>query len=490
MLAREIATRLYEGRLPKGGSSGEPPQLDPFQEKAITKLADPRYGRHILGLPMGTGKTRIGVQAVRQWAPRRSLIVPTERAILSWLQEMWLSCPDMLDRYIIMGKMYRKEVREQFLTSQKKHPDLSVITNFQLLTRDRAFYPTNWDSIVLDEYHKFMRNRDTGMHKILRSMKSEKLLMVSGSPASKGAVDFFVPLNLIDSKLFGSYWKFASTWANINETPFGKQVEGTRNEEAFKRLLADYAILATKKELGLQKKRRDVSRVEMTPEQARAYAQIRDDFLLELSDKPPMLMINTLAQYIKLRKLLSCPATLAPELGIGGGAHYIMETLLDLPISERHCAIFTPFRESLPYLKAFFEGQGHLKGIPDAGIDVGVPVYTFAGGMDLEQLFERLQLVKDRGGIAICTTQYAESWDLQTADKAFMLGYDWDPQVNFQAEDRLDRMNNPHGLINIYYLQHGGTIDEDILYTLVMKQTNVNKLYSNSNALTDLLRSH
>lgn len=483
MLAVKIAEKLYKGRIPQD----LPFEQRGFQDEAFEKLKTHR--RHILGLPMGVGKTVVGVRALKEWAPRRSLIVPTERAILAWLKVMWIWYPEILERYAIVSKNLNKTGREKFWKTFGGNRDLSVITNYQLLTRDKEFLPNHFDSIMVDEYHKFMRNRGTNTQSILKKVKSDALLLISGSPVSKGPQDFFVPLNLIDPRLFSSYWKFVGTWCNTFDTGYGKKVYGTRNVEQFKKMIKGYAILATKKQLGMQKKVRDILPVTMDDDQAQAYADVRDELLLVLEDAPPVILLNTLSQYIKLRQLLSCPAIVSPSLGIGGGAKFIANTLLDLPIEERHSVIFTPFRSGIPYLKAYYEGSGRSVGLQEDGIPLGIPVYTFTGGMGLEKLFSSLHDFKRHGGLAICTTQFAESFDMETADKCFMLGYDWDPQVNFQAEDRLDRLNNLHGLINVYYLLHEGTLDEDVLYTLVMKQTNVNALMSNKVAFKSMLAS-
>jgi SNF2 family DNA or RNA helicase len=486
MLAIEIADKLYRGKLPRD----IPMESRLFQDKAVEKLN--KHSRHILGLPMGSGKTVVAVRALKNWAPSRSLIIPTERAILGWLKVMWLWFPEELEKYAIIGKNYTKHERIKFYNEHAKHPRLSVISNWHLLTRDSDnMPPLHFDVIMTDEHHKFMRNRNTKAHKMLAThFRSDKILMLTGSPASKGAQDFYATLNVLDPKLFKSYWKFVSTWCNVSETPHGKDVWGTRNEEAFKRMLFSYAIIATKKQLGLQKKVRDVIRVQMDALQQRAYDQIRDEFLLELEDAPPVVMLNTLSQYIKLRQVTSCPAILNPQLGIGGGAKHIQDTLLDLSVPERHSVIFTPFKLGLPYLKAFYEGRGKEVGLPasDNGVSLGIPVYTFSGGMGLDNLFEGLYNFKKYGGLAICTTQFAESFDMETTDKAFMLGFDWDPQINYQAEDRIDRLNNPHGLINIYYLLHEGSLDEDILYSLAYKQENVHKLFSQTHRLIEALR--
>lgn len=484
MLAIEVAEKLYKGRLPQG----IPMEQRDFQDEAVAKLI--KYPKHILGLPMGAGKTLVSLKALKQWAPRRSLIIPTERAILAWLKAMWIWYPEMLEQYCIISSGYKKDVRQRFWRNNAKHPNLNVITNFQLATRDKDFIPKEFDAVITDEYHKFMRNRNTLMHKFMKSLRTDAMLFVSGSPASKGAQDFYATLNCLDPVLFSSYWKFVKTWCYVDEGPYGKTVRGTRNPEQFRKVMHTYGILKTKKQLGLQKKVRDILRIEMDPEQSAAYESISEEFLLELEDGPPVVLLNTLHQYIKLRQILSCPAILSPTLGIGGGAKFITDTLLDLPLSERHSVVFTPFKGGLPYLEAYFQGKGRTVGLPEDGIPLGVPVYTFYGGMGIQALFDNLHAFKQNGGLAICTTQFAESFDMETTDKAFMLGYDWDPQVNFQAEDRLDRLDNKHGLINIYYLLHEHTIDDDILYSLILKQTNINQIFSNRVILQDALKSN
>jgi SNF2 family DNA or RNA helicase len=484
MLARQLAEKLYAGKLPQG----VPMDALPYQDEAVAKLLG--HPKHILGYPMGTGKTMIAMRLINEWKPKRSLIIPTERAILAWLKVMWQWFPEMLDGYIVLGKGYNQQQRRDFWTQNAKHPRLSVICNYNLLIRDRDFIPTNFDMVMADEYHKFARNPDTKFHSFMQKVVADKVVLISGSPSSKGAIDYFVPLNILDKKLFKSYWKFAYTWCNVEESEYGKRPYGSRNEVRFRELLNDYAIVKTKKELGIQKKIRDIMRVSMTPDQESAYDRIKEDFILELEGYQPVVALNTMVQYIKLRQILSCPAIIHPNLGIGGGAKAIFETLYDLPVEERHAVIFTPFRGALGYLYHYFSGTGHTVGLdrcPGEG-DIGVPVYTFYGGMGIDNLFKNLYDFKQNGGLAICTTQFAESFDMETTDKAFMLGYDWDPQVNFQAEDRLDRLNNPHGLINIWYLMHECTIDEDILYTLTQKQENVQKTLSNRDVLKETLQ--
>jgi hypothetical protein len=486
MLAYDVAKSMFEGVLPSG-IPFEP--LGEFQTKATAKMVPLR--NHVLGLPMGTGKTPIAVNTLVQAKPKSVLLMPTQRAILSWLRAMWLWHPDYLRRFVIIGKKYDKATRAQFWNDHAKRRDLHVITNWQSAARDFDVIMNSgvhFEQFVGDEYHKFMRNRDTKSHKLLKALKAERKLLVSGSPMSKGPIDMWIALNLFDHKLFSSYWKFANTWCYIDDTGHGKQVYGSRNNANFRKMLTQYAIIATKKQLGIQKKVRDIFSVEMTPPQWDAYEQIRNEMILELEDGPPMLILNSMVAWIRMRQLLCCPASLDPSLGAGGGALGIYDALADLPVEERHALIFVPFRSCIPPLKAIFEGRGARNGIPDApDRSLGIPVFELSGGMELRDLYRTLEELKRSRGLALCTVQYAESWDCETADKCFFLGADPDPQINFQAEDRLDRITNEAGLITCYYVSHEDShIDQRMMDLLVWKQQPVNEVY---NGRTNFLKA-
>lgn len=486
MLAYDVAKKMFEGNVPY--DIPFEPRGD-FQTKVINKVVP--LGSHVIGLPMGVGKTPITVKIMVAQKHKSALIVPTDKALVSWLRTMWQWEPAYLRRFVILGKKYSQSVRAEFWRSHAKRRDLHVICNWQLIARDLPHLIENdivFDCVVGDEYHKFMRNRDTKAHTFMKSRKGAVKLLVSGSPMTKGPIDMFVPLNLFEPKLFSSYWKFAGTWCYIDDTGMGKQVYGARNVEAFRKMLTRYAVIATKKQLGLQKKVRDTFPVRMTELQRDAYEQVRDEMMLELEEGPPMLMLNSMVTWIRMRQILCCPAILDPSLGSGGAILDIYDTLRDLPREEQHCLIFVPFRNAVPAIRAILEGRGQRNGIVDAPADdLGIPVFEFSGGLSVAELYSRLSEFKRTRGIGVCTIQYGESWDAETVDKCWFVGADPDPQVNYQAEDRLDRINNEHGLINCWYCQHEDSIDDNMMAMLVYKQENVAAIYNGrSNMLSAL----
>lgn len=485
MLASKLAEKMFAGKMDQGQTL----TLEEYQEKCVVKMV--RRKKHILGLPMGTGKTPVAFETLHRSRPESVLLLPTSRALVGWLKTMWCWYPQYLDRFFIVDKRYSKEVRAQFWKEHRKKRGMHIIMNWQTAVRDASMMPKEWDMVVADEYHKFLRSRDNKTHNMMKAWQAEKQILISGSPASKGSADFWIPLNLFDKKLFSSYWRFVGTYAYVSDSPFGKQVYGSRNMEQFQKVLRDYAIIATKRQLGLQKKIRDIFPVEMTDIQQEAYDALRDDFILEIEEGPTLVMLNTLAVWMKLRQLLTCPAIIHPSLGAGGGLLDIMETLRELPKEERHSVIFTPFRVGTPWIKAILEGRGQDLGVVDAPKEgLGVPVFVFQGGMSTQELFAQLEVFKKTGGIAVCVIKFAESFDMETVDKCFFLGAEWDPQENYQAEDRLDRLTNLHGIINCHYVMHQNTVDEDIMMALAVKQTNVMQIYSTRSELMALLKGH
>jgi SNF2 family DNA or RNA helicase len=269
----------------------------------------------------------------------------------------------------------------------------------------------------------------------------------------------------------------------VQESAFGKEVYGSRNVEQFKKVLTQYALIKTKKQLGLQKKFRDILPVEMTSEQESAYKSIKDDMILEIEsiagESTPLVSLNTLSSWNQLRKLLCCPAIIHPSLGCGGGLLEIVSQLASLSRTERHCVIFVPFRDAVKTVAHFLRTMFAEK--------LGTPIYELMGGVEADELYNICNEFKARAGIIVCTVDYAESFDLETADKCFFLGASWDPQTNMQAEDRLDRLTNAHGIINCYYVMYEDcAIDEKHMMSLTSKQASVNLLYDKREVLKAL----
>jgi SNF2 family DNA or RNA helicase len=95
--------------------------------------------------------------------------------------------------------------------------------------------------------------------------------------------------------------------------------------------------------------------------------------------------------------------------------------------------------------------------------------------MTLKEFTQNIEEFKATSGVMLASVEHAQGYSLDSASIAYFLGYSWKPDSNYQAEDRLHRLTSKSA-VNIYYLQHRGTIDDRVLEVLNQKQSNVDAL--------------
>lgn len=445
--------------------------LEGFQKTAHERLL--ARGRHAVAFTMGLGKTPVTLQALHDWVPTSCMVISTKRSLYGWLRMMRRWFPDDLEQY----EVFIGQNRTHRLRLWAKMPKFVMVTP-EILRRDYSYIQkegkTGYDVIVIDEYHKFMRNRNATFA-ILSKLASTRLVLMTGSPSSRGAQDLWTALNLMNPRLFGSYWKFVNTFCIVHDGPFGKEIWGTQNIEALQHLIRQYFSIVLKEDIGRVKKRRSLLTCDMSPTQSKVYADLKRDMMTELSNGGYLIAPNSLTALTRIRQLLCCPQILDTSWGIGGGAEAILEDLEDLQEDERHTTIFVPFVTAIPFVVSALKER-----FPDSW------VCHLQGGISVTTLHDTLKRWREFRGICVCSLLYAESFDMETAASCYFLGYDWDPQANYQAEDRIDRLTNTNPVIDVRYVQMNNTVDA-VLEVLNEKQFQVNQLFRDPRRVSELL---
>ncbi|MGD9725595.1 MAG: SNF2-related protein [Nitrospira sp.] len=458
-------------------TSVEPLELWDYQIPWVEKMVAQR--RQLLGAEMGLGKTPPAIQALIEINPDSAFIVGTRRTIFGWIRMMKRWYPDYLKKFTII--MRDNTGGETARAEQWAKRPAFVITTFQIAARDtKHIKRINYNFVAADELHKFMRSRNTIAHKLLKRLGCIYMILITGSPvAGKHAGEWWIYLNLLNPQKFPSYWKFINKYCIVIDGPFGKETYGynPNYQDELRGILRQYCILTQKKELGKARKVRSFLDVEMEPAQRQIYRDLVNDLLHFDPDHGVMLVAkNELSVHTKLRQLLVCPALLDPRLGMGSGLKNVLEELEELTRDNRHCVIYTPFAQPIPLIIDFVKQSGL----------VGNNVFGFRGGQSFKQLHESLEEWKRTKGIAIMSIQYAESFDMETSDLGFFLGYDWDPIANKQAEDRIDRAINLFKILNYRYVRHEGTVDDHVMMRIVEKQINLTNIYNDPERIREL----
>ena len=435
--------------------------------------------RAILPLTRGSGKTRIAYTAADEllnrlsnWEPSPTpiLITCSKSSLLTWESEAVKWFPGKYTTVFIKGN---KAARMQ-LWQEIANYDFIICTH-EILRRDIKEVPAYWFGIIVDEAHR-LRNRNALKFKAFKKLKSDFLFFVTGTPVRKGPQDLWTMLNRINNKVFSSYWRFVNSWCLIADDGFGKEFLGPKNVKNLREMLSRYVVRVDSSiiEKELPDKIRQPLLVEMSPKQAKLYQVLVDESIAELDSADGiMLAPTTLAMITRLRQLLISPRLWSVNIKeYGGGLDTIVDHMEEQ--EESHVTIFTIAAKALPIIEECLRAKGYEN------------IFILKGGTEPEEVKRIKEEFAATRGIILCTIGFAESFDLETCSTGYMLGPDWNPDTNEQAEDRLRRLSSEAAHINIYYIVYKGTID-DRVYNILNDKKRSSSLTMSVDSVKSLL---
>lgn len=447
--------------------------LRPFQEEDFPFffnnpksliLYEPRLGKTVLGTKLILSDQNIRSALIL--CPKNALFVWRDH-IIDWAKNAF---PNKSVRVVVVkAKNNNGKAQRQALWKTERSADITIfIVTFAAFLHDTEFllnHKLMFGGIIADEYHKYLKNRTTKSFEKIKPFAKfcRRFHALSGTSVSKmGPPDLFAILHLCDPKLFSSYWRFVGTFCEIIDGMWGKEVVGIRNVENWHQLLRRYARIRKRSECAphMPRIQRSLLNIEMTAQQRKVYDQLQLDKYVFTDNGEVVVAASNMERTIRWRMLLCCPKTLDPTWGIGAAMEDLVERLLDEDNpDERHIVIFTPFTKAIPYFEAYLKENGFA-------------VWTLSGGIDPEDLVSRTKLFRESKGIMLCSIKYAQAFSLEPAQASYFIGYEWDPNDNKQAEDRLipQQGSNP---INAFYYAHVDSVDQGIAAVVNMKQDNI-----------------
>jgi len=454
--------------------------MEPFQRDTVKFAIGAR--RCLIEAPVGAGKTLIGLTTSIVMKPKQWLIVCSKNALYTWVRELNKWFPGLFAKdevQIVDGSPWERSLQWQ----NKNGRTVVYICTFGKVLNDlQLILPKGFDVITVDEAHR-ARNRKAKVFAALKEIAKPNLkfsnpgypypifVELTGTPGDKGVQHMWGYFHLIDPKLFSSYWRFINTYCETAPGRFGMEIIGPKNTAGFANTVAPYFRRITVEETKLEKVRRHVIPLKMSPNVAKVYQDLENDMMsFGIQDGDFAVVGNSLARTIKLRQLLTCPQNVIPSLGIGDLLPWIVDKINDDDSGKmRHSIIFTPFRPNLQVYEDYLRNESGLK--PSS-------IVQLHGEISGIELRDRVQKCNDTKGIALCTTLFAQSFEFPKMGTAFMAGYEWSKDAMEQAEGRIRRLISEQ-IANAYYLQFMNTIDEDIMNVLDGKTIDLRILFQN-----------
>jgi len=327
-----------------------------------------------------------------------------------------------------------------------------VLTTYPLLAHDGDVLAAQpWHVLLLDEAQA-VRNPATTAAKTLRRIQARQRIALTGTPVENSLGDLWALYDLVAPGLLGDRKSFAKRW----RTPIEKQGDADR-QRTLSRRLRPFLLRRTKAQVAsdLPPKTEIVERVELLPEQRKAYEGVRLTMHRKVLDAIARRglarsRIQILEALLRLRQIC-CDPRLVASLGARGAAAgsaklaRLMEMLPGMLQEGRRVLLFSQFATMLDLIG---------RGLDDAGIpfalltgkttDRETPVRAFQDGA-----LPLFLISLKAGGTGL---------NLTAADTVIHYDPWWNPAVEAQATDRAHRIGQDKPVF-VYRLVAEDTIE-------------------------------
>lgn len=397
---------------------------------------------------MGYGKTVETIAHLRAQGTQRILIVAPKAVLEQWKDHIAEWYPEMHKYTYIV-----RSVQGLAGVLATENGPCCVILNYEKLLQTTIATQLRstrvWDMIVFDEAH-YLKNRKSKRTMAAQLIPSLNRCVLTGTPVMSHLDDLWSILFTLDWKYSGQhYWPWVEKFCEVKDDFYGKKIVGpTRNTRDLEHLKQYIDLIAIRNpDLQLTQGKRIVHVPLTLPKEQRTfYNKIKKLVLDELPDN--LTVANGAVKCVRLRQVLSCPQILDPKQKAGIKFEWIKNFVEN---TEEQVLILTQFSYTVGLLHEYLQNWDPA-------------IYT--GSLNANVRSIQLDRFKSKETqILIATTQSIGTGvdGLQSCCRlGIVVDADYSPEVNSQAEDRLNRMGQSE-LVCWYYLECKNSWDQHVL---------------------------
>ena len=276
-----------------------------------------------LFMEMGTGKTKVCIDNIAMLFDRgkinSALIIVPNGIKRNWRNELKIHLADHINyRVGIWSASPKKEEKVELEQLSIMADDLTIlIMNVEALStirgRDfaRSFLLRNQAMCVVDESTTIKNHSAQRTKNIIKlSELSKYRRIMTGSPVTKSPLDLFSQIQFLDPYLIDqqSYYSFRARYAVIVQRSVGshsfQHVVKYQRLDELQEKVKHFSTRVLKSEcLDLPEKLYTKRTVSMTPEQLKAYVEMKKSALTFLEDNKMMTAATVLTQLIRLHQI-------------------------------------------------------------------------------------------------------------------------------------------------------------------------------------------
>lgn len=417
----------------------------------------------------GTGKTLVQIEMLLERKAFPALVVCPKSIMeavwqkqISEFEEQWQIHTIILSN----GSRAIKKMLEEAITFKDYPWQFKVfIINYEMvsLVLD-TLLKVQWKAIILDESTRIKSpsaKRSKAIMK-LREISKYRSIM-TGTLAPNGLLDAFNQFRWLEPKLFGeSYYAFRQryfhqvSWDQFNWYP------NENSAERFKNRIAHLSVQHKKRDcIDLPALVHEERYIEMFPEQAEIYSEMKNQFLVQLEDKT-ITAPFIITQMMKLRQIASGFIYVNDEImGLRTKKLQELENILE-EIGSAKVIVFTHFRASAQFVRKHY---------PDAVL--------FTDNKE-----EALQKFEGKTQILIAPiASAAHGLNLQYCSNIIFWEHDFNLENFEQGIQRIERIGQKNKM-TVYHILTQKTLETWILKNLkskidLNKELDINSLVRN-----------
>lgn len=417
----------------------------------------------LIGEP-GVGKTLMSMLWLKRHCvhPKNVLIVCPLSLCGNWKEELQRFTGETA--HIIHGT---KKDKERALAQSGIH-----IINYEGLVQVKTNDPRpevvalDKTTMIADELHA-AKNASSTRSKVLwkYARTLQNFIGMTGTPVSQGPHDYFSQFRILDDRLLGAgFSAFKTRYCEISPiygVPHATKITGYKNLDELNKIIAPYTHTIRKADcLDLPEKTYQVIHTELSDQQQAAYAEIKDEMILEL-EGDTITAQNILTRIVKMQQITQgfIMTSEKPPKTLRFKDNAKLDVVLDLILgSTDPVVIVCKFRDDVAILSEAMVKHGILHQKIYGDIDPGarqVIVNAFQQGV-FRVLIGQIQTI-------------GTGFNLTAASRMIFFSNTFNHVEREQAEDRLHRIGQK-GTCQYIDVVARGTIDEKILEALRSKK--------------------
>ena len=433
----------------------------------------------MLAMDMGTGKTRVAIDASMDRIDVNRILVVCPKAVLSvWPKELQKHAGDRAYSYMVRqpGKIEEvaKQVRE--FIGPKSVPGVKryVIINYDSVWRKElgeAILKAGFDMVILDESHR-AKAAGSKVSKFLALLgkRVRYKMCLSGTPMANSPLDVYGQYRFLDSSIFGTnHAMFLQEYA-IMGGPERRFVVGFKNQkqlnEKFQSIAYSCSMSNVAERLKLPEVLPPVVReVELPGKDMKVMRVLSREFIAECSTGNSIVVNSVLTRALRMQQIAAgfCQTQEGPGEGF----------MLEEMNTSKADALADYLEDIGPHEKVvvFCQFKHDLWTIRGTGIKSGRPSFELSGQRnDLEEW-----KVSVGGVLAVQIQAGAEGIDMTCSNHAVYFTLPHSLALYDQSKARLYRPGQVHP-VSFVHLIASNTIDELIYQSLMRKRSLIDSI--------------